>query len=141
MAVILGSLHLMTSAMQHSSQLSGWYSAMVGINTLGTLLLLGLVGVNGYWLYKQLRQREAGSRLTARMAVLFILLTLAPASVVFYSSMQFLHESIDSWFDTEIDRAMEDALELGQAVLGERTRAWWKPASKSPSPSPARRRP
>ncbi|BBL72385.1 two-component sensor histidine kinase [Methylogaea oryzae] len=123
LAVILGSLHLMTSAMQHSSQLSGWYSAMVGINTLGTLLLLGLVGVNGYWLYKQLRQREAGSRLTARMAVLFILLTLAPASVVFYSSMQFLHESIDSWFDTEIDRAMEDALELGQAVLGERTRA------------------
>lgn len=123
LAVILGSLHLMTSAMQHSSQLSGWYSALVAVNTLGTLLLLGLVAVNGYWLYKQLRQREAGSRLTARMAVLFILLTLAPASVVFYSSMQFLHESIDSWFDTEIDRAMEDALELGQAVLGERTRA------------------
>lgn len=123
LAGILGSLHLMTSAMQHSSQLSGWYSVLVLINTLGTLLLLGLVAVNGFWLYKQLRQHEAGSRLTARMASLFILLTLAPASVVFYNSMQFLHQSIDSWFDTQIDQAMEDALALGQAVLEERTRA------------------
>jgi nitrogen fixation/metabolism regulation signal transduction histidine kinase len=122
-AAMLGSLHLMTSAMQNTSQLSGWYSVLVLVNTLGTLLLLGLVAVNGVWLFQQLRQREAGSRLTARMAFLFILLTLAPASLVFYSSMQFLHESIDSWFDTEIDQAMADALNLGQAVLEERTHA------------------
>lgn len=123
LAGTLGSLHLMTSAMQHSSQLSGWYSVLVLINSLGTLLLLGLVAVNGVWLYQQLRRREAGSRLTARMAYLFILLTLAPATLVFYNSMQFLHQSIDSWFDTQIDQAMEDSLKLGQAVLEERTRA------------------
>ncbi|TAN49161.1 MAG: HAMP domain-containing protein [Methylococcaceae bacterium] len=123
LAAILGSLHLMTSAMQHSSQLSGWYSVLVLVNSLGALLLLGLVAVNGVWLYQQLRRREAGSRLTARMAYLFILLTLAPAAVVFYNSMQFLHQSIDSWFDTQIDQAMEDSLKLGQAVLEERTRA------------------
>lgn len=122
-AAMLGSLHLMTSAMQNTSQLSGWYSVLVLVNSLGTLLLLGLVVVNVAWLFKQWRQREAGSRLTARMAFLFILLTLAPASLVFYSSMQFLHESIDSWFDTEIDQAMADALNLGQAVLEERTHA------------------
>ena len=34
--------------------------------------------------------------------------------------MQFLHQGIDSWFNVEIDRAMEDALELSQASLDQR---------------------
>ncbi|CAG1021854.1 partial two-component system, NtrC family, nitrogen regulation sensor histidine kinase NtrY, partial [Patescibacteria group bacterium] len=40
----------------------------------------------------------------------------------FYFSMQFLHQGIDSWFNVEIDRAMEDALELSQASLDQRMR-------------------
>jgi PAS domain S-box-containing protein len=36
--------------------------------------------------------------------------------------MQFLHQGIDSWFNVEIDRAMEDALELSQASLDQRMR-------------------
>jgi PAS domain S-box-containing protein len=36
--------------------------------------------------------------------------------------MQFLHQGIDSWFNVEIDRAMEDALELSQVSLDQRMR-------------------
>jgi nitrogen fixation/metabolism regulation signal transduction histidine kinase len=36
--------------------------------------------------------------------------------------MQFLHQGINSWFNVEIDRAMEDALELSQASLDQRMR-------------------
>jgi nitrogen fixation/metabolism regulation signal transduction histidine kinase len=56
------------------------------------------------------------------MVSLFVVLALAPAVIVFYFSMQFLHQGIDSWFNVEIDRAMEDALELSQASLDQRTR-------------------
>jgi len=119
-AAIVGSLHLMSSATQDSSQLGKLYSWLVLINTLGSFLLLGLVGANIYWLLRQLKQKAAGSVLTARMVFLFILLTLAPASIVFYYSMQFLQQNIDSWFDVRIDRAMDDALELGRSALDER---------------------
>jgi len=120
--MILLSLQLMSSATQESSELSAMYSWLLLVNTLGSVVLLGLVGANIYSMFRQLRKREAGSRLTTRMVSLFVLLALAPAAIVFYFSMQFLHQGIDSWFNVEIDRAMEDALELSQASLDQRMR-------------------
>jgi len=120
--LILLSLQLMSSATQESSQLSAMYSWLLLVNGVGTVALLGLVGANLYSLARQLKRREAGSRLTIRMVSLFVLLSLAPAGIVFYFSMQFLHQGIDSWFNVEMDRAMEDALELSQSSLDQRIR-------------------
>ena len=121
-ALILISLQLMSSATQASSELSALYTWLLFINGFGSVVLLILVGVNITTLIKQLKKREAGSKLTTRMVSLFVLLALAPAAIVFYFSMQFLHQGIDSWFNVEIDRAMEDALELSQASLDQRLR-------------------
>ncbi len=120
---ILASLHLMSAATQDTSRLGEMYSLLLLINSLGSVLLLALVGANVFWLIRQLRRRAAGSALTARMVFLFILLTLTPAAIVFYFSMFFLQRSIDSWFDVRIDQAMDDALKLGQAAIDERMRA------------------
>jgi nitrogen fixation/metabolism regulation signal transduction histidine kinase len=120
--LILLSLQLMSSATQESSKLGEMYSWLLLMNALGSVVLLSLVGANVYTLAKQLKKREAGSRLTTRMVSLFVVLALAPAAIVFYFSMQFLHQGIDSWFNVEIDRAMEDALELSQASLDQRMR-------------------
>jgi PAS domain S-box-containing protein len=120
--LILLSLQLMSSATLESSELSAMYVWLLLANALGSVVLLGLVGANIFALTKQLKKREAGSRLTTRMVSLFVLLALAPAAIVFYFSMQFLHQGIDSWFNVEIDRAMEDALELSQASLDQRMR-------------------
>jgi len=124
--MILLSLQLMSSATQESSELGAMYSWLLLVNTLGSVVLLGLVGANIYSMIRQLKKREAGSRLTTRMVSLFVLLALAPAAIVFYFSMQFLHQGIDSWFNVEIDRAMEDALELSQASLDQRMRWYLK---------------
>ncbi|MCX7094619.1 MAG: HAMP domain-containing protein, partial [Methylobacter sp.] len=120
--LILLLLQLLSSATQESSELSAMYSWLLLVNALGSVVLLGLVGANIYSLARQLKKREAGSRLTTRMVSLFVVLALAPAAIVFYFSMQFLHQGIDSWFNVEIDRAMEDALELSQASLDQRMR-------------------
>ncbi len=120
--LILLSLQLMSSATQESSQLSEIYSLLLLVNSAGSVVLLILVGVNVYSLARQLKKKEAGSRLTTRMVSLFVLLALAPAAIVFYFSVQFLQQGINSWFNVEIDRAMEDALELSQASLDQRMR-------------------
>ena len=120
--LILLSLQLMSSAMQESSQLNAMYSWLLLFNALGSVVLLILVVANIYSLVQHTKRREAGSRLTTRMVSLFVVLALAPAVIVFYFSMQFLHQGIDSWFNVEIDRAMEDALELSQASLDQRMR-------------------
>jgi nitrogen fixation/metabolism regulation signal transduction histidine kinase len=120
--LILASLQLMSSATQESSRLGELYEWLLLINALGSVVLLGLVCANVYSLMRQLKKREAGSRLTTRMISLFVLLALAPAMIVFFFSMQFLHQGLDSWFNVEIDRAMDDALELSQTSLDQRVR-------------------
>ncbi len=120
--IILVPLHLMSSATQKASELNQWYTWLLLINALGSVLLLGLVGGNIWWLVRQFRKRAAGSRLALKMVLLFVILALTPASIVFYYSFQFLHRSIDSWFDVEIDQAMASSLELGKAALDQRMR-------------------
>jgi len=51
------------------------------------------------------------------MVVMFVLLGIAPVGIVYYYSLQFLMQGIDSWFNVQIDSAMADALELNQATL------------------------
>lgn len=64
------------------------------------------------------------------MISLFVLLAIAPAAIVFYFSIQFINQGIDSWFNIEIDRAMEDALELSEESLDQRKRLHLKQARK-----------
>ena len=117
---IILSLQLMTTATRESSELNDIYSWLLLGNTLGSFILFVLIAINVYSLAKELKKREAGSRLTTRMISLFVLLAIAPAVIVFYFSVQFLQQGIDSWFNEEIDRAMEDALELSEASLEQR---------------------
>ena len=123
LGVILVSLHLMSSATQDSSGLGQAYSWLLLANTVATVIMAVLVGANVHSLFRQLKKKEAGSRLTARMVFLFVLLALAPATIVFYYSVQFLHGTIDSWFDVQIDQAMDDALELSRASLDQRMKS------------------
>ncbi len=122
LSVIVLSLQLLSSAIQDTSQLSDNYTLLLLGNGVGLVILLLLVSINIVSLVGRLRKREAGSRLTTRMVLLFIVLSLVPAGTVFYFSMTFLHQSIDSWFNVEIDGAMEDALELSQVSLEQRMR-------------------
>jgi len=122
LSFIVLSLQLMSSAIQDTSQLGDMYTWLLLSNAVGTVILLLLVGFNIVSLARRLKKREAGSRLTTRIVLLFIVLSLVPAGVVFYFSLQFLHQSIDSWFSVELDGAMEDSLELSRASLDQRLR-------------------
>lgn len=122
LSFIVLSLQLMSSALQDTSQLGDLYTWLLLSNAVGTVCLLVLVSYNIFSLARRLKKREAGSRLTRNIVLLFIVLTLVPAGTVFYFSMKFLHQSIDSWFNVELDAAMEDALELSQASLEQRVR-------------------
>jgi nitrogen fixation/metabolism regulation signal transduction histidine kinase len=117
LALLLISLHLMSSAVQNTLEMNRLFVPLLLFILIGLAALLLVVAVNLFQLLSRYRRRTAGSRLTLRMVLLFVSLALAPVSIVFYYSQQFLLRGIDSWFNVEIDRAMEDALALSQASL------------------------
>jgi len=120
--LLLASLGLMSDATHSSTVFGQLYTFLLIINGLAIILLVGLILKNIYLLILSLRNKVTGSKLTARLVVLFVVLSVTPVSVVYYFSLDFLQRGIDSWFDVRVESALNDALELSQASLGVRMR-------------------
>jgi len=115
--ILLVSLSLMSDATHNSERFGQLYSWLLLINALGLIVLVGMIGTNLYWLVSQYRARAAGAKLTSRLVVTFVILAVVPVAIVYYFSVQFLQRGIDSWFDVQIEEALDDALELSRGSL------------------------
>src|SRR5690606_32412816 len=58
-----------------------------------------------------------GTRLMARMAVSFTLMTVLPVALIYLVSVQFVGRSIESWFAVPVERGLESGLTLGRTAL------------------------
>jgi len=94
---------------------------------LGTAVALGLIGVlifASVWrLIVDLRQNISGSRLTLKLVVVLVGMALLPMALVYSFSVKFLRSNIDGWFDLEVERALDDALDLSRDSLAVYMRA------------------
>ena len=88
---------------------------------LATAIALGLIGilvVASVWrLVADLRDKVAGSRLTLKLVIMLVVMALLPMALVYSFSVKFLRSNIDSWFDVEVERALDDALGLSRDSL------------------------
>ena len=121
-AVLLVSLSLMSSATHNSERFGEMYSWVLLANAAGLVVLGALVVANIIWLFSQQRKQAAGAKLTRRLVIMFVLMSVVPVSVVYYFSLQFLQRGIDTWFDVRIEQALEDSLDLSRAALDVRLR-------------------
>ncbi len=115
--ILLVSLTLMSDATHHSERFGQLYSWLLLVNALGLVVLVALIGTNLYWMVSQYRARAPGALLRARLVVTFVVLAVVPISIVYYFSLQFLQRGIDSWFNVEIQQALEDSLDLSRGAL------------------------
>ncbi len=120
LALLFISLYLMSGATTDSALFGRLYLWLLLINIAAILLLVGIIGRHVYQLVQRYREQATGSRLTSRLVVMFIILSLTPVSVVYYFSLDFLRRGIDSWFDVRVENALKDSLELSQASMGVR---------------------
>ncbi len=120
--MLLFSLYLMSSATQNSDRFSNMYLWLIIINVGLGLLLTFLVIYNFYQLANQYRKKIIGTKLTIRLVVICVVLSIVPVSMVFYFSSKFLTQSIDSWFDVEVEGALKNSIELSRSSINLRTR-------------------
>ncbi|HBK76098.1 MAG TPA: two-component sensor histidine kinase, partial [Gammaproteobacteria bacterium] len=108
---------LLSRAAGNDELFGDFYSALILLNVIG-IGLLALMSAFQIWrLIGQFRARVLGSRLTLRFVGTFAVLALIPLAVVYYFAVQFLSRGIDSWFDVQIEQALDDALLLGRSSL------------------------
>ena len=108
---------LLSRAAGNDELFGDFYSALILLNVIG-IGLLALMSAFQIWrLIGQFRAKVLGSRLTLRFVGTFAVLALIPLAVVYYFAVQFLSRGIDSWFDVQIEQALDDALLLGRSSL------------------------
>ena len=112
-------LFLLASASANSEFLGRYYGWLIGLNGAMAFLLLTFVVVALGRLYSRYKAGKFGSRLMARLVLLFAGIGILPGLVIFLVSVQFVSHSIDSWFDVKIESAIESGLNLGRAALDE----------------------
>ena len=110
-------LFLLATATENSERFARGYDTLVVINIATVALLMFIVG----WQLRRLRRSYTrgvfGSRLAARLVLLFALVAVLPGALVYAVSVQFLGRSIESWFDVRVDRALEGGLALSRNAL------------------------
>lgn len=93
--------------------------ALININGLLLLLMLYLVLRNLVELIFERNQKIMGSRLRTRLVISFVSLSLVPTGILFVIALRFVSTSMDYWFNTNVDEALEAAHRLAQSALHE----------------------
>ena len=110
-------LFLLASASDSTGFLDRYYSWLLGLNAAvaATLLVFSIVALAR--LYSRYKSGKFGSRLMARLMMLFAAIGILPGLVIFLVSVQFVSHSIESWFDVKIEAALQSGVNLGVAAL------------------------
>lgn len=118
-AIVSILLFLLASASDNSGFFDRYYTWLLGVNAGMAVLLLVLVVVALGRLYVRYKAGKFGSRLVARLVLLFAAIGILPGLLIFMVSVRFVSHSIESWFDVKIEAAIESGLNLGRAALDE----------------------
>jgi nitrogen fixation/metabolism regulation signal transduction histidine kinase len=118
----LAAILFMVQTAQNSDQFSRLHPWILGINVAGLVMLVGLLATKLAQLVRDYRRQVIGSRLKARMVWIFGVLATLPILLVYFFAVQFLSKGIDSWFNVEIRKSLDDALVLSRSALETRMR-------------------
>jgi len=115
--LVLAGLALLSLVSGSSAEFGESWRIIIFINVAGALTLVLLIVGNLIRMYRDYRNRAAGSRLKTRLVTAFVALVIVPMAIVYSYAVQFLNEGIDSWFDLRVEQGLGDALELSRTAL------------------------
>ncbi|HKA44886.1 MAG TPA: ATP-binding protein [Burkholderiales bacterium] len=110
-------LFLVASSSRDPALFAERYPLLLGLNGAVAFMLTTLVVYQLVTLRRSLKAGVFGSKLTARLVLLFALMAVVPGAVIYGLSVQFMTRSIESWFDVRVDKALEGGLNLSRGLL------------------------
>ncbi len=116
-AVVSILLFLLASASDNSGFFERHYTILLALNALVVVALLVLLILMLTRLYKRYKRGKFGSKLMARLVLLFAVMGVLPGTVIYWVSVQFVSRSIESWFNVRVESALESGLSLGHTAL------------------------
>ena len=88
---------------------------LINLNLILLVLLVFLVGRNIVKLLFERRRRIMGSHLRTRLVGAFFAIAFLPAAVLFVVALSFVGNSIERWFNGQVETSLEGSLEVAHA--------------------------
>ncbi len=88
--------------------------SLININIILILLLIFLVIRNLVKLVFERKRKVMGSRLTTKLVMAFISLSLVPTILLFFVAIGFITNSVEHWFRVQVEQSLQGSLEVAQ---------------------------
>ncbi len=88
--------------------------SLINLNIILVLLFLFLIFRNLFKLLLERRRGVPGAKLRSKLVGAFIALSLIPTMLLFFVSAGFISNSIDNWFNTQVEKALDESLDVAQ---------------------------
>jgi two-component system, NtrC family, nitrogen regulation sensor histidine kinase NtrY len=88
--------------------------ALININVILLLLLLYLIFRNLVKLVFERKKKIMGARLRTKLVLAFIILSLLPTVVLFFTAIYTINSSIKYWYDLRIERSLNNAVDVSR---------------------------
>ncbi len=122
-SLMVASLYLLGSNRDFGDNSDRYHLVLLMANVTALLLFGLLIIMNAINLYRDVRVGVEGSRLTLRLVIIFVLVAMVPVGIMYFFSVKFLRDGIDSYFDVNIEQGLEDSLSLSRGALSLQMRA------------------
>ncbi len=116
-AIALVLLFLLTLSTNNRALYERNYNWLFVVNVVVAVAFLGVLTWIVLRLALRLRRGKFGSRLLVKLAAIFALVAVLPGGLIYVVSYQFVSRSIESWFDVEVEGALNAGVSLARATL------------------------
>lgn len=96
--------------------------ALIAINSLFVVVMLGLIAREAYRLYSARKRRKAAARLHVRIVAMFSLVAAIPAILVAVVASITLDIGLDRWFELRTKVIINSSLSIAEAYVQENAR-------------------
>ena len=110
-------LFMLVAASANDARFGQQLNLLVVLNGVIIVVLVLLVGRECWRLFRNRRKGVFGARLATRLVGFFALMAILPGMLLYTVSVAFLGNSIESWFNVKVDRALEAGMQLGRNSL------------------------
>jgi nitrogen fixation/metabolism regulation signal transduction histidine kinase len=115
--VVLVLFFVLSLTTQEPAHYQRYFVWLFWVNVAVAGLLVLVIGIAAVRLGFRLRSGKFGSRLLVKLAGIFALVGVLPGVLIYTVSYQFVSRSIEIWFDTRVESALDAGLNLGKGTL------------------------
>jgi two-component system nitrogen regulation sensor histidine kinase NtrY len=88
--------------------------ALINVITLLIILFVYLLARNIFKLFKERQLDRMGTRLRTKLVLAFVSLSLFPTMLLFLVSAGYISNSIQNWFNRQMETALDESMEVAQ---------------------------